>query len=215
MPQIGLKKFVYGHSVLRLLVVLLIPELISGITPANAQSIPTCQPPKAGEYLLLVVSPTPESQAQVRRALLPNASTSICKYINDTVTRIGGFTQIETANEQARYFKDTVGLSAFVAQGQAQPTSANPPAYNPKPLGAGYAVLVDYFNRPETVTQMRQVLETDIGLVSYGQRPYLLASYSSDQKKVNLVLKKLSDRGFFAMLVDSRKVILLKAAVKP
>ena len=213
MPQIGLKKFVYGHSVLRLLVVLLIPELISGITPANAQSIPTCQPPKGGEYLLLVVSPTPESQAQVRRALLPNASTSICKYINDTVTRIGGFSQIETANEQARYFKDTVGLSAFVAQGQAQPTSANPPAYNPKPLGAGYAVLVDYFNRPETATQMRQVLATDIGLVSYGQRPYLLAVYSSDKKKVNSVLKKLSDRGFFAMLVDSRKVILLKPAV--
>lgn len=216
MHQIGLKKFVYGqNSVLRLLgFVLLIPGLVGGITPANAQSTPVCQPPKAGEYLLLVVSPTPESQDQVRRALLPNASTSICKYVNDTVTRIGGFTQIETANEQARYFKDIVGLSAFVAQGQAQPTSGTP-AYNPKPLGAGYAVLVDYFNRPETATQMRQVLETDIGLVSYGQRPYLLASYSSDQKKVNSVLKKLSDRGFFAMLVDSRKVILLKAAVKP
>ncbi len=60
---------------------------------------------------------------------------------------------------------------------------------------------------------MRQLLGTNVGLVSYGQRPYLLAVYSDDQKKVNSTLQQLSDRGFFAMLVDSRKVILLKAVV--
>jgi len=195
-------------------VLLTVSGLTIGISSASAQSAtPDCQPPKVGEYLLLVVSPTPEIQDQVRRALLPNTSTTICKYLKDTVTRIGGFTQIETANDQAHYFNDTVGLPAFIAQGQAQTPSGNPPAYNPKPLEAGYAVLVDYFNRPETATQVRQLLGTDVGLVSYGQRPYLLASYSGDQKKVNSILQKLSDRGFFAMLVDSRKVILLKAAV--
>lgn len=189
----------------------LLSSLTIGVT-ATAQSTTPCQPPKANEYLLLVVSPTPESQDQVRRALLPNTSTTICKYLKDTVTRIGDFTQLETANAQARYFNDIVGLSAFVIQGQAQ-TPPEPAAYNPKPLGAGYAVLVDYFNRPETATQVRQLLETDVGFVAYGQRPYLLAIYSGDQKKVNSILQKLSDRGFFAMLVDSRKVMLLKAAV--
>lgn len=193
------------------LILLTFPGLTNRVSSVAAQVTPDCQPPKIGEYLLLVVSPTPETQDRVRRALLPNTSTTICKYLKDTVTRIGGFTQIEAANTQARYFNDTVGLSAFVAQGQAQ--TAGTPAYNPKLLGAGYAVLVDYFNRPETATQVRQVLGTDVGLVSYGQRPYLLAIYSDDQKKVNSTLQKLSDRGFFAMLVDSRKVILLKAVV--
>lgn len=194
------------------LVLLTVPGLTIGITTAAQSAISDCQPPKVGEYLLLVVSPTPESQDQVRRALLPNTSTTICKYLKDTVTRIGGFTEIETANTQARYFNDTVGLSAFIAQGQAQ-TPPGTLAYNPKPLGTGYAVLVDYFNHPEVVTLVRQLLGTDVGLVSYGQRPYLLAVYSGDQKKVNSTLQKLSNRGFFAMLVDSRKVMLLKAVV--
>ena len=194
------------------LVLLTVPGLIIGITTAAQSATSDCQPPKVGEYLLLVVSPTPESQDQVRRALLPNTSTTICKYLKDTVTRIGGFTQIETANAQARYFNDTVGLSAFVAQGQAQ-TPPGTQAYNPKPLGAGYAVLVDYFNTPETATQVRQLLKKDVGLASYGQRPYLLAVYTSNQKNANSTLQKLSDRGFFAMLVDSSKVMLLRAKV--
>ena len=192
----------------------LLCSLIGGISPAAAQSAaPVCQPPKAGEYLLLVVSPTPESQDQVRRALLPNTRTTICKYLNDTVTRIGGFTQLENANTQARYFNDVVGLSAFVAQEPTNKPTGNSPAYNPKPLGSGYAVLVDYFNRPEIATQVGQLLGNDVGLVSYGQRPYLLAVYTGNQKDANSTLKRLSDRGFFALLVDSRKVMLLKKAV--
>jgi hypothetical protein len=187
---------------------------IGGISSATAQSTtPVCQPPKAGEYLLLVVSPTPESQEQVRRALSPNTSTTICKYLNDTVTRIGGFTQIENANAQAQYINNTVGLSAFVAQKPADTPTGNQPTYNPKALGAGYAVLVDYFNRPEIATQVRQLLGNNVGLVSYGQRPYLLAVYTKNQKDAHSTLQKLSDRGFFAMLVDSRKVMRLKETV--
>ncbi len=87
--------------------------LTNGVSSVVAQVTPDCQPPKVSEYLLLVVSPTPETQDQVRRALLPHTSTTICKYLKDTVTRIGGFTQIEAANACARYFNDTVGLSAL------------------------------------------------------------------------------------------------------
>lgn len=192
---------------------ILLTGLTGGISSATAQS-PTliCQPPKAGEYLLLVISPTPKSQEQVRRALPPNTSTTICKYLNETVMRIGGFTQIENANAQARYFKNTVGLSAFVAQEPKTPTG-NSPTYNPKPLGGGYAVLVDYFNQPEIATQVRQLLGKNVGLVSYGQRPYLIAVYTGNQKDANSTLQKLSDSGFFALLVDSRKVMLLEEVV--
>ena len=179
---------------------------------ASAQSpSPTCQPPRQGEYLVLV-NQTSTSQEQIQRTLPPNIKTSMCRYFEDMMTRIGGFKTLDDANSWARYVNEIVGLSAFVAQGQAQ-TLPGTLAYNPKPLGAGYAVLVDYFNQPEAATQVRQLLGTDVGLVAYGQRPYLLAVYSDDQKKVNSTLQKLSNRGFFAMLVDSRKVMLLKAVV--
>lgn len=194
-------------------ILLTVPGLTGGIGSAAAQEATSCQPPNAGEYLLLVVSPTPASQEQVRRALPPNTSSTICQYLNDTVTRIGGFTQIENANAQALYMNDIVGLSAFVAVRPAKTPPQNPPAYSPKPLGAGYAVLVDYFNSPEIANQVRQLLGNDVGLTSYGQRPYLLAVHTSDQKNANSILQRLSDRGFFALLVDSRKVILLRAKV--
>lgn len=191
---------------------ILLAGLMARVDPATAQSPPNCQPPEVGEYVLLVVSPTPETQEQVRRALLPNTTTTICKYLNDTVTRIGGFTQIEDANTQARYFNDVVGLSAFVAQAQTN-TSPGSLGYSPQPLGAGYAVLVDYFNNPEVAIQVRDLLGYNPGFVSYGQRPYLLTVYTSKQSYANSILQKLSARGFFALLVDSRQVMLLKKTV--
>lgn len=207
MRQTVFKGFLYS-------ILLTFPGLIGGIASAAAQEATSvCQPPNAGEYLLLVVSPTPASQEQVRRALPPNTNSIICQYLNDTVTRIGGFTQIENANAQALYMNDIVGLSTFVAVRPANTPPQTPPAYSPKPLGAGYAVLVDYFNSPEIATQVRQLLGNDVGLTSYGQRPYLLAVHTSDQKNANSILQRLSDRGFFALLVDSRKVILLRAKV--
>lgn len=203
------------HALLLGSILLIVPGLAGVmIGSAVAQSATAvCQPPKADEYLLLVISPTPESQEQVRRALPPNTSSTICKYLKDTVTRIGGFTKVENANAQARYLNNIVGLSAFVAIRPAKKQPQNPSTYKPKQLGAGYAVLVDYFNTPEIATQVRQLLKKDVGLASYGQRPYLLAVHTSNQKNANSTLQKLSARGFFAMLVDSSKVILLRAKV--
>lgn len=112
------------------------------------------------------------------------------------------------------------GLPAFVleskavAQATATPPTENLPAYNPKPLGTGYAVLVDYFNQPEVAALMQQALGKDVGLVSYGQRSYLLALHTSNQKDATNILQTLSDRGFWVMLVDSRKVTLLRAQVQ-
>ena len=219
MRQSFFKRFVQrvtGNRLAPLLgsILIILPALVAEIGSVAAQETSTkCQPPKTGEYLLLVVSPTSESQEQVRRALPPDTSSTICKYLNDTVTRIGGFTQIENANAQAVYINDIVGLSTFVAVRPAKTPPQNPPSYNPKPLGVGYAVLVDYFNSPNIATQVRQLLGQEVGLISYGQRPYLLAVHTSDQRNANSILQRLSDRGFFALLVDSRKVVLLRARV--
>lgn len=180
--------------------------------------ISACQPPQPDEYLLLVISQTRESQEQIKQVLPRNAPATVCQYLNDTVTRVAGFRQLEDANAWAEYIKDSVGLSAFVvrspsAPSQPQPPNSNSPAYNPQPLGNGYAVLVDYYNQPEIAAQVQQLLDSEVGLVSYGQHPYLLAVHTTNAREANSILKELSDRGFWSMVVDSRKVIRLTSSV--
>jgi hypothetical protein len=181
-----------------------------------AQStISPCQPPQPNQYLLFVLNKAGESQEQMRRALPTNTQLTRCRYFNDTVTRIAGFQRLEDAESWALYVQDIVGLSAFVVRPATARVSTNSPsiAYNPKPLGEGYAVLVDYFNKPEMASEVRQIVGNDVGLVSFGQRPYLLAVYTNNQRQANSTLKKLSDRGFSSMVVDSRRVTLLRQKV--
>ncbi|MEH2191497.1 MAG: hypothetical protein V7K98_02375 [Nostoc sp.] len=206
--------------------------LIGGMSSVFAQqAIPLCQPPTSGEYLLLVVSPTADNQKQLRSALPPELKTITCKYLNETVTRIGGFKKIDDANRWARYVSNIVGLSAIIT---TRPTTADvqppqqalqqaqrlqqPPQqtvnYNPQALGEGYAVLVDYYNRPELVNNVQQAVGGNVGFVSYGQRPYLLAVYTTNQSEAYNTLQKLNNGGFVASIVDSRKVILLRSTVR-
>lgn len=198
-----------------------IAGLMGSITSAVAQTnLPVCQPPTAGEYLLLVVSPTAENQKQLRSALPNDLPTTTCRYLTETVTRIGGFRKIDDANRWARYINNIAGLSAIITTkpadtAQSQPSS--PPqtvSYNPQALGEGYAVLVDYFNRPELANSVQQTVGGNVGFASYGQRPYLLAVYTTNQQEAYNTLQKLNDRGFYAVLVDSRKVVLLRSVVR-
>ncbi|AVH64833.1 hypothetical protein CDG77_32795 [Nostoc sp. 'Peltigera membranacea cyanobiont' 213] len=209
---------------------LAIAGLIGGMSSVFAQqAIPVCQPPISGEYLLLVVSPTANNQKQLRSALPPELKTITCKYLNETVTRIGGFKKIDDANRWARYVSNIVGLSAIITtrpttadvqpQQRAQQQAQQQPLqqtvnYNPQALGEGYAVLVDYYNRPELVSSVQQAVGGNVGFVSYGQRPYLLAVYTTNQSEAYNTLQKLNNGGFVASIVDSRKVILLRSTVR-
>lgn len=185
---------------------------VADLTRAQ-QSISPCQPPQQNEYLLLVRTQTKESQEHLQRSLPANTKFTVCRYLEDTVTRIAGFRRVEDANDWARYVKEIAGLSAYVLLPTATATSAKIPAYNPQPLGEGYAVLVDYFNQPEVAAQLKQLLGSDVGLVSYGKRPYLLAVYTTSESKANSTLRRLSERGFWSMVVDSRRVTLLRPVV--
>jgi hypothetical protein len=192
-----------------------IASLIGSMNSVAAQNVPVCQAPNAGEYLLLVVSPTEDNQSQLRRALPNDLKTNICRYLNDTVTRIGGFSKIDDANRWARYVSNIVGLSAIIT---TRPSLDAPRAesisYQPQQLGDGFAVLVDYLNRPELATQVQQVVGGDVGFVSYGQRPYLMAIYTTNQKEAYTTLEKLSGSGFYPILVNSRQVMLLRSSVR-
>lgn len=191
-------------------------SLTSTITKATAQSIAFCQPPQAEEYLLFVLNKAGESQEQIRRALPANTQLTRCRYFDDTITRIAGFRRIEDAESWALYVQDIVGLSAFVVRPSTAEGAENYPslAYNPQPLGEGYAVLVDYFNQPEIAAQIRRIVGSDVGLVSYEQLPFLLAVYTNSQRKASSILRELSDRGFSSMVVDSRRVTLLRQRVE-
>ncbi|MDX2216424.1 MAG: hypothetical protein SFY66_24380 [Oculatellaceae cyanobacterium bins.114] len=271
---------------------------------AIAQTSPPCDPPGANEYLLMVVYRSPESQSQLEQALPRNTTTTVCDYLGTTVTRVGGFTDLDVANSWAQFLADIGGLQAFVARpAEAAPTpqaspdpTVTPPAtpqpdptatapqpfpspgaqpdptpgelptpgataselaptpfpqptpvptpqpslspapqaapsptlspsptpgpsadtrvaYNPQVLGTGYAVLVDYANRPEVASQLQQVVTSPVGLVSYEQRPYLLATYTSDLTTAATLLRTLSDRNFSAVIVDSRRAVLLTPQV--
>lgn len=192
---------------------------IATIRADSQPAYPPCQPPLADEYLVLVVTETQERQGEVLRLLPPQLNPTICKYLDDTVTRVGGFPNAGVANQWAQYVNDNLGVPAFVAGPPGSPSApvssggASGSTYNPQPLGRGYAVLVDFFNNPQVAADLRQFLRKDVGLVSYGQRPYLLAEYTTNEGKANGVLQNLSDRGFFVTLVDSRDVVLLTEAV--
>ena len=153
-----------------------------------------------------------------------------------TVTRIGGFSTESAASVWGQYLIRTTGVKVTIATPLATPITpattppiaqtpvtptpvtptpavprSTPSPYGPKILGTGYAVIVNYNNRPEAAAQLRQAVNAKVGVVSYGERPYLLANQTNDEAAANAIMQLLSDRGFFAMVVDARRVVLLKA----
>jgi hypothetical protein len=170
------------------------------------------------------LTPTAETQTKTVTLLPAGATASLCIYMGQMVTRVGGFTTAYTANVWAGYLNEKLGVSSVVATppfspGQppilppVPPPFIPPIAYNPQSLGSGYAVLVSYFNQPELAIQLRSVLAQPVGLVAYGQRPYLLALYTTDQGMANSLLQRLTNQGFWVMLVDAQRVMLVRNAV--
>ena len=186
------------------------------MTTLATEKIPVCRGPQPGEYLLLVSSPTKNNRNQLRQVLPPQLKLNTCKYLSGTVSRIGGFTKIDDANRWAKYIRDYAGLNATITTrpGTIRTRKAKKISYNPQQLGEGFAVLIDYRNRPQIASSVRKLTKSDVGFVSYGQRPYLLAAYTNKQNEAYQTLQKLSEKGYFAIIADSRKVMLLRPAVK-
>ncbi len=197
---------------------------------AIAQSLPECQPPRSNEYLLLVPNQQADTQPRLQQLLPANAVLTPCNYLNSSVIRVEGFASTEIATAWAQYLIDTISVQAFVARPPAPASSiaavptpnaggtSSPvpttPAYQPQPLAAGYAVLVNYFNKPELAANVRQLTNRDVGLVAFEQQPYLLATFTTDPALASNVLKTLSEHGLTAAIVDSRRTMLLTPAIK-
>ncbi len=119
-----------------------------------------------------------------------------------------------TANSPANNSANNPASNPANNPAPAQPTAtAAQTAFNPQPLGTGYAVVVNYFNRPEVALDVQQITSREVGLVAFEQRPYLLAAYTPDPAAASAVLRSLTERGLTASIVDSRRAILLTPSV--
>jgi len=90
----------------------------------------------------------------------------------------------------------------------------SPGIYKPQVLSSGYAVLVNYNNRPDVAVQLGQVLSQDVGVAVYGERPYLFVMQTGEMTAANAVVKLLNDRGFLALRVEAKSVVVLRPVVK-
>ena len=138
----------------------LAPQPIAQISQISMQSavaqsaLPVCPPPAADEYLLLVRGKTEAERAEIASTLPVESSVLICQYTDEVLVRAGGFTSLETANAWASYMASEKGFESFVSRpavgnGTAVAVSGNSSsAYQPRLLGPGYAILVDYGSRP-------------------------------------------------------------------
>lgn len=207
-----------------------------------AQStLPACPPPASQEYLLLVRGSTEPERAEIASILPAENTVLVCQYLGESLVRAGGFTSLETANAWATYMTTVEGFESFVSrpaegqtatasgseatggeavrgeavQGEAvrgEVISAASTAYQPRRLGAGYAVLVDYGNRPEIATAVGQVVRP-VGLAVYQQRAYLLADYTGDANSAAVTLQRLNDAEMDAIVVDAEEVVRMSEQV--
>lgn len=90
----------------------------------------------------------------------------------------------------------------------------SPGVYKPQALSSGYAVLVNYNNRPDVAVQLSQALSQDVGVAVYGEQPYLLVTQTGEMSAANALVKLLNDRGFLALRVEAKSVVLLRPGMK-
>ena len=193
---------------------------------ATAQSrLPVCPPPAAQEYLLLVRGENEAERRKIASALPADNTVLVCQYREEVLVRAGGFTSLETANAWATYMNTVEGYESFVSRptdgaqtaqvgvrGQ-QPTAASSlGTYEPLRLGAGYAVLVNYGDRPEIANTVSQVVRP-VGLAVYQGQAYLLADYTSDYNNADATLQRLSAAQTTAIVVNAEDVVRLTSEV--
>jgi hypothetical protein len=75
-------------------------------------------------------------------------------------------------------------------------------------------VLVNYFNRPETANELRTITGKEVGLGVYLGNPYLLALQTNNMAEANQLLMRLTNQGFWAVVADSQRVIVLTSQVR-
>lgn len=142
-PNFQSNSQLWARLVTRLLAGLLTAVGLSLLTrPTLAQT--ACTPPKTGEYLVLVVSETTGDQELTRRSLPQDVDSGICRYLEDTVTRVGGFSDRLIAQDWANYITANIGLRAYVIKPDSNPNTPTPsPEISRRPPNPAQSTVAD------------------------------------------------------------------------
>ncbi|MEM6501438.1 MAG: hypothetical protein AAF685_06335 [Cyanobacteria bacterium P01_C01_bin.89] len=178
-----------------------------------AQALKPCEPPAAGRYLLMVRRDSPDVEVALYEGLPESVEVTLCDYQGETVLRLSGFPSQAIAEAWQAYISDRLNRTAYLIEPSNTATPGGGNSYSPQALGDGYAVLVDYFSDLAIARTLRDRMGETPGLVSYGQRPYLLVSHTKKMKPANKLLEELSQDGFAVTVVNSRHAILLRSAI--
>lgn len=116
-------------------------------------------------------------------------------------TQVGSQTNSQPSNQ-----------TASQTGNQTAASSSGAVAYQPSRLASGYAVLVNYGDRPEIAAAVGKIVRP-VGLAVYRQQAYLLADYTNDADSAAATLQRLSDAQLTAVLVDAKEVVRLTAEV--
>jgi hypothetical protein len=108
------QKRVRGLGILAGWAALFLLNGVSQIEPVLAQT--ACEPPEDNEYLLLIISPNFNGAKQVRQTLPSDIDSEVCQYVDDVVTRVGGFEDRLIAEDWAAYLEDAIGLQAYIVR---------------------------------------------------------------------------------------------------
>ena len=95
---------------------------------------------------------------------------------------------------------------------QTTASSSSAVAYQPSRLASGYAVLVNYGDRPEIAAAVGKIVRP-VGLAVYRQQAYLLADYTTNADSAAATLQRLSNAQLTAVLVDAKEVVRLTTEV--
>lgn len=204
------------------------PAVPETLVPPSAYA--PCLAPAVGEYGLLILRWSLADQERIQRVLPPTTRWQLCNYPsrqqNLLVMQVGGFSQLAAAQELGQQVTEATGLPTVAIQATGplspesplgatapQPETARTVDYNPQPLGAGYAVLVEFGDRPELAAQLQSQLGRTVGLVAYSQQAYLLGLYTADASAATATVQDLKRQGFSTQVVEGQHVFVLRAAV--
>ncbi|TVR15107.1 MAG: hypothetical protein EA395_01660, partial [Phormidium sp. GEM2.Bin31] len=110
-----------------------------GRVPKAMAQLPACAPPRAGEFLVLVLPETNQDLQAIGERLPSQVDAQACTYLDEVVLRIHGFEGQEDASALARQITEASGLNAFVtrppsntgtntATGNSSPPASSSPA---------------------------------------------------------------------------------------
>ncbi len=130
-------------------------------------SRPTCTAPEAGEFVVLIFTPSEslrnEVRSQVEETLDEEHGLDVCEYGGNILSRVGGFVSQDKATQWAEYLSDTTEMTLMVitpeSQGSQSQSDMMPPSIPTLSETAQDGTVEDVVVATEERNQMDRMVE--------------------------------------------------------